>query len=466
MLGSCSLPSSLRRLSCELVWLLCVLQVSAILFFYARSLDPPSASDQDQQENMAEKTQERPAEPPRGEEAGESGDKAQKSGGNEVESRDKAQKPGEKAEESGEKAEESGGNEVESGEKAQKPGEKAEESGEKAQKPGENAEESGENAQKPEEKAEESGEKAQKPGEKAEVSGEKAEVSGEKAEVSGEKAEESGEKAQKPGGNEVEPGEKKLQECPKISPLLMGPLRVEFSSPPGGRFRPKDCVAQQKVAIIIPFRNREEHLKYWLYYLHPILQRQQLDYGVYVINQDGDATFNRAKLLNVGYTEALKEYDYDCFVFSDVDLIPMDDRNTYRCFSQPRHLSVSVDKFGFKLPYIECFGGVSSMSKDQFLKINGFPNNYWGWGGEDDDIFNRVTSKGMTISRPSGEIGKCRMIRHSRDKKNEPNPQRFHRITHTKETMSSDGISSLSYSLVKTEKLDLYTWISVDLGGP
>uniref|UniRef100_A0A8C8DL15 DP-Gal:betaGlcNAc beta 1,4- galactosyltransferase, polypeptide 1, like n=1 Tax=Oryzias sinensis TaxID=183150 RepID=A0A8C8DL15_9TELE len=113
----------------------------------------------------------------------------------------------------------------------------------------------------------------------------------------------------------------------------------------GGRFKPKDCVALQKVAIIIPFRNRDEHLKYWLYYLHPILQRQQLDYGVYVINQDGDVTFNRAKLLNVGYTEALKEYDYDCFVFSDVDLIPMDDRNTYKCFSQPRHLSVSMDKF-------------------------------------------------------------------------------------------------------------------------
>lgn len=64
--------------------------------------------------------------------------------------------------------------------------------------------------------------------------------------------------------------------------------------------------------------------------------------------QDGDAIFNRAKLLNIGYAEALKEYDYECFVFSDVDLIPMDDRNTYKCFSQPRHLSVSMDKFGFR----------------------------------------------------------------------------------------------------------------------
>ncbi|KAM6924242.1 beta-1,4-galactosyltransferase 1 [Xenentodon cancila] len=277
-----------------------------------------------------------------------------------------------------------------------------------------------------------------------------------------------------------EPVEKNLEKCPDTSPLLVGPLRVEFNIPvsldqvkqenpnirTGGRYKPSNCVALQKVALVIPFRKRDEHLKYWLYYLHPILQRQQLDYGVYVINQDGDEIFNRAKLLNVGYMEALKEYDYDCFVFSDVDLIPMDDRNTYRCFSQPRHLSVSMDKFGFRLPYNQYFGGVSSLSKDQFLKINGFPNNYWGWGGEDDDIYNRLVFKGMSISRPSGEVGKCRMIRHNRDKQNEPNPQRFDRITHTRETMNSDGINSLSYKVVSLEKLDLYTKITVDVGKP
>ncbi|XP_005924103.1 beta-1,4-galactosyltransferase 1 [Haplochromis burtoni] len=281
-------------------------------------------------------------------------------------------------------------------------------------------------------------------------------------------------------GEVLEQPVKKLEKCPETSPLLVGPLRVEFNIPvnlelikkenpnvqPGGRFKPKDCEALQKVAIIIPFRNREEHLKYWLYYLHPILQRQQLDYGIYVINQDGDETFNRAKLLNIGYAEALKEYDYNCFVFSDVDLIPMDDRNTYKCFSQPRHLSVSMDKFGFRLPYNQYFGGVSSLSKEQYLKINGFPNNYWGWGGEDDDIYNRVASKGMSISRATSEIGKCRMIRHNRDKMNDPNPQRFNRIAHTRETMYKDGINSLNYQVVSIQKLDLFTMITVDVGKP
>ncbi|KAM7093378.1 beta-1,4-galactosyltransferase 1 isoform 2-T2 [Molossus nigricans] len=90
-----------------------------------------------------------------------------------------------------------------------------------------------------------------------------------------------------------------LPACPEESPLLVGPMLIEFKVPVdltllakqnpevkvGGRYAPKDCISPHKVAIIIPFRNRQEHLKYWLYYLHPILQRQQLDYGIYVINQ-------------------------------------------------------------------------------------------------------------------------------------------------------------------------------------
>lgn len=41
------------------------------------------------------------------------------------------------------------------------------------------------------------------------------------------------------------------------------------------------------------------------------------------------------------------------------------------------------------LPYPQYFGGVSALTPDQYMKINGFPNEYWGWGGEDDDIATR-----------------------------------------------------------------------------
>lgn len=46
-----------------------------------------------------------------------------------------------------------------------------------------------------------------------------------------------------------------------------------------------------------------------------------------------------------------------------------------------------------RLPYKMYFGGVSALTPDQYLKMNGFPNNYWGWGGEDDDIGIRWVSE-------------------------------------------------------------------------
>ena len=36
----------------------------------------------------------------------------------------------------------------------------------------------------------------------------------------------------------------------------------------------------------------------------------------------------------------------------------------------------------YSLPYKRIFGGVSSMRSDQFKRINGYPNRYWGWGGK------------------------------------------------------------------------------------
>lgn len=54
-----------------------------------------------------------------------------------------------------------------------------------------------------------------------------------------------------------------------------------------GRYHPAECSALQRVAILIPHRNRERHLLYLLEHLHPFLQRQQLEYGIYVIHQVG-----------------------------------------------------------------------------------------------------------------------------------------------------------------------------------
>lgn len=62
----------------------------------------------------------------------------------------------------------------------------------------------------------------------------------------------------------------------------------------------------------------------------------------------GSGKFNRAMLLNVGALEALKQYQYDCFIFHDVDLLPEDDRNLYTCPEQPRHMSIAIDSMSYR----------------------------------------------------------------------------------------------------------------------
>ena len=46
------------------------------------------------------------------------------------------------------------------------------------------------------------------------------------------------------------------------------------------------------------------------------------------------------------------------------------------CPDQPRHMSVAVDKFKYKLPYKTIFGGVAAIRADQFKLINGGQNNF------------------------------------------------------------------------------------------
>uniref|UniRef100_A0A915KBU6 Beta-1,4-N-acetylgalactosaminyltransferase n=1 Tax=Romanomermis culicivorax TaxID=13658 RepID=A0A915KBU6_ROMCU len=150
--------------------------------------------------------------------------------------------------------------------------------------------------------------------------------------------------------------------CPIIPPVLVGPIKVWFDYPswselsklypfvkPGGHGRPENCTSRHKVAIILPYRDRDRHLRAFLHNLHSLLTKQQLDYSIFVVEQIPHQTFNRAKLLNVGFVEAKKLYDWQCFIFHDVDLFPEDDRNLYTCPEQPRHMSVAVDKFGYNI---------------------------------------------------------------------------------------------------------------------
>ena len=64
----------------------------------------------------------------------------------------------------------------------------------------------------------------------------------------------------------------------------------------GGSWRPSNCSARHRIAVVVPYRDRQQHLRIFLRYMHPFLQRQLLDYTIYVVEQVDRVTITWLRL--------------------------------------------------------------------------------------------------------------------------------------------------------------------------
>lgn len=246
----------------------------------------------------------------------------------------------------------------------------------------------------------------------------------------------------------------------KSAPPLAAQERLFPQLLPGGRWFPSHCVANHRVALVVPYRNRMSNLQVFLHHIHPFLQRQLIDYGVYIIEQSGTGEFNRAKLLNVGYEVAKMLHDYTCFIFHDVDLLPENYYNMYACQENPFHMSTCIDATKYQGFYDTIFGGVSALRSEHIEKVNGFPNIYWGWGGEDDDMSIRLRFSGYAIARVNCTIGRYTALKHGRQR---ANPIRLKLIRRSFFRVYKDGLNTLKYRVLDIAFKKLYTHVIVDL---
>ena len=116
----------------------------------------------------------------------------------------------------------------------------------------------------------------------------------------------------------------------------------------GGKWWPNDNQYKTKIAIIIPYRDRLVNLELLLRNLHPFLNRQNVYYGIYVVEPVGDLLFNKGLSMNAGFIEASKEDEWDCYIFHDVDLLPENNKNIYGCnLYTPKLMAVSISAYGY-----------------------------------------------------------------------------------------------------------------------
>lgn len=154
---------------------------------------------------------------------------------------------------------------------------------------------------------------------------------------------------------------------------------------------------KHKLGVIVPYRNRPHHLGDFRRVMSHYLKNKNIDYNIFIVEQDGAKQFNRGMLLNIGFKYALKNR-CDYVVFHDIDMIPIDVDYSYS--DKPIHMATNfVSRYGEdeRELFDEYFGGVTMFPVEDFKKINGYSNKYWAWGYEDTDLLLRCVKNSIEL---------------------------------------------------------------------
>lgn len=212
-----------------------------------------------------------------------------------------------------------------------------------------------------------------------------------------------------------------------------------------------------KLAIIVPYRNRADHLNQFLSHMLCYFKRDKLDrhikYTIHIIEQLGKERFNRGKIKNCGFSITQNNADYFCF--HDIDYLPI--WADYSYCEKPVRL-IWYGLIGEE-DHDDFFGGVVMLNKHDFIKINGYSNDYWGWGPEDLELGIRCKITGLDFDKRDGTYI---ALPHEHEgftdngswtEEAEETHELFQKkLKSLPDTFTDDGLSSLKFELVQSKK--------------
>ncbi|KAH8315195.1 hypothetical protein KR074_005484 [Drosophila pseudoananassae] len=211
-----------------------------------------------------------------------------------------------------------------------------------------------------------------------------------------------------------------------------------------------------KMALLVPFRDRFEELLQFVPHITKFLKRQNVAHHIFVLNQVDRYRFNRASLINVGFQFTSNVYDY--IAMHDVDLLPMNDDLRYEYPSDLGPLHIAGPKLHPKYHYENFVGGILLVRREQFQKMNGMSNQYWGWGLEDDEFFVRIRDAGLRVTRPENiKTGTNNTFSHihNRHHRKRDTQKCFNQKEMTRKRDHKTGLNNVRYKVLKVHELTI-----------
>ena len=99
-------------------------------------------------------------------------------------------------------------------------------------------------------------------------------------------------------------------------------------------------------------------------------------------------------------------------------------------------------------------GGGLAISKSQFIQVNGFSNSFFGWGGEDDEFYQRLADHDLQPLRLPAHQARYVSLKHPKES---PPSERAGLPTNHDE----DGLSTLQYLNQGVRVLPMFTIVTV-----
>lgn len=218
-------------------------------------------------------------------------------------------------------------------------------------------------------------------------------------------------------------------------------------------FSPEDC--EHEALVIIPVRDhkdcttRSNMAKVLVKVLSGYFRRTKQCFHILLAEQTHGAPFNRGAMFDAGFMYGVKRWpSVDYVLLHDVDEIPIGNTVPYEFPEKPTCLLRRRSKADFQLMYKGYCGGVVSMQRKDFEKINGFCISMWGWGAEDDDLANRIKSEFGDLHYADIDDGTFWSLHHNAEHVSEPHYKNNVEILRRKHIHSkNDGIGGLNFKV-------------------